>query len=66
MSGWKVLSGSPTPEELAAVVLVLGSTGEAPEDAKAARRADGWSSYRRAMRPWIAPGPGAWQAHVQR
>jgi hypothetical protein len=59
-----VLSGKPTPEELAAVVVVLSAV-------RAYRNADGaaaapprsqWAARSRLLRPEVVPGPGAWRA----
>ena len=64
---WQVVSGSPTPEELAAIVVVLGSAGggsSAP--ASDQPRVGGWRSHVRTMRPALHPGPGAWKAAVRR
>ena len=56
-----VIKGSPTDDELAAVIAVLttlqaagGAGGEIP-------RPSGWSAYWRSVRPVVPPGPGAWR-----
>ena len=58
---FSVVKGSPTDDELAAVIAVLttlqatgGAGGEIP-------RPSGWSAYWRSVRPVVAPGPGAWR-----
>jgi hypothetical protein len=59
---FSVVKGSPTDDELAAVITVLttlqrtGSAtgGETP-------RPSGWSAYWRSVRPVVARGPGAWR-----
>lgn len=62
-----VVSGAPTPEELAAVVTVLsaaaGGAGRAddPGEVRTDRpRVGGWKSYGRTLRRAVQPGPGAW------
>lgn len=65
MNTWKVVAGSPTPEELAAIVLVLGRGGEPAAGEAPARPATGWALHRRGRRPWVRPGPGGWRAAVR-
>jgi|LSQX01.1.fsa_nt_gb hypothetical protein len=60
-----VVSGSPTPEELAAIVAVV-TAGAAAGTEEAPRPADrprigGWKSYTRVLRGATYPGPGAWR-----
>ncbi len=60
----RVLAGSPTPEELAAVTAVLAAL-EAEESAAAARRTvprgqSGWQESQRSLRVPLHPGPGRW------
>jgi hypothetical protein len=57
---FRVVKGSPTDEELAALVAVLtlrsgGGTAE-PET-----RESGWSAYWRSVRAPVQPGPEAWR-----
>lgn len=60
-----VVSGSPTPEEMAAIITVLaaaGSQGPAevhPREHKPSM--GGWKSYVRTLRKSFYPGPGAWR-----
>lgn len=59
----EVVAGSPTPEELAAVLTVVSAVagGDAPaERPRADRSPAGWGSYWRAVRREHRPGPGAW------
>lgn len=60
-----VVHGSPTPEEIAALVVVLMSrpptTSPAPQP-----NPSGWSAYRRGVRAPLAPGPGAWRTAADR
>ncbi|SDD83608.1 acyl-CoA carboxylase subunit epsilon [Auraticoccus monumenti] len=61
----QVVSGDPTPEELAAIVVVLGSrTAPAPDEP--APSSTGWSAHWRRVRRPPLPGPGAWQASAWR
>jgi Acyl-CoA carboxylase epsilon subunit len=57
---FQVIKGSPTEEELAALVAVfsLRSGGVAAE---AEPRASGWSAYWRSVRAPVQPGPEAWR-----
>ena len=58
-----VLAGSPTEEELAALVVVL-TAAAAPEPAGVRSDrplAGGWKSYGRTLRRAHHPGPGAWR-----
>jgi hypothetical protein len=63
MSPIKVLHGSPTPEELAAVVAVVSARAAAA--ASAPRGEDGpasrWADRARAMRRMPRPGRDAWR-----
>ncbi|WP_114561042.1 acyl-CoA carboxylase subunit epsilon [Desertihabitans aurantiacus] len=57
----QVVSGDPTPEELAALVVVLQSRSGAAEPPQPPP--SGWSAHwRRTRPPLLAPRPGAWQA----
>jgi hypothetical protein len=59
----RIVSGSPTPEELAAVTAIVAAgssgAGDAPE-----RRAirGGWSDPAARHRPALIPGPNAWRS----
>jgi Acyl-CoA carboxylase epsilon subunit len=57
---FQVVKGSPTEEELAALVALfsLRSGGVAVE---AESRASGWSAYWRSVRAPVQPGPEAWR-----
>jgi hypothetical protein len=59
-----VVKGSPTDEELAAVVTVLtaaAATSEPVTDRSDKPLAGGWKSYTRTVRQTRHPGPGAWR-----
>ena len=57
----RVVSGQPTPEELAALVVVLSA--QPPPEAPASRaRPSGWADRGSALRAPLVPGPGAWRA----
>jgi acyl-CoA carboxylase epsilon subunit len=68
---FSVVKGSPTEDELAAVMTVLtarfarqnqkeqGQKEQGHEDAAPART--GWSAYWRSVRSPIQPGPNAWR-----
>jgi hypothetical protein len=56
----RVVSGNPTPEEVAALVAVLAASGDGGE-APAPRCPPAWSHPRRLVRATPAHGPGAWR-----
>ena len=63
---FSVVKGSPTEDELAAVMTVLttrfarpGRERQGAENATSART--GWSAYWRSVRSPIQPGPSAWR-----
>jgi hypothetical protein len=62
-SALTIVSGRPTPEETAAVVVVLSALADqgasAPDDPPTPSQ---WSARSRFMRAPVAPGPGAWRA----
>ena len=60
---FQVVKGSPTEEELAAVITVLSAALAAGGPrAVAPAPAAGWSAYWRSVRAPLQAGPGAWQA----
>jgi hypothetical protein len=58
---FSVVKGSPTEDELAAVLTVLSTRlgRQRKEDPTPAR--SGWSAYWRSVRSPIQPGPSAWR-----
>lgn len=58
-----VVSGSPTPEELAAILTVVSmATASVPtEPPRGQPRAGGWKSYWRSIRAPFHHGPGGWR-----
>ncbi len=56
----RVVKGDPTPEELAALVAVLGSMGGG--EAPAPRRTPAWSAPRHRHREPHHHGTGGWRA----
>jgi Acyl-CoA carboxylase epsilon subunit len=58
---FSIVKGSPTEDELAAVMTVLTIRFARPrqEETKSART--GWSAYWRSVRSPIQPGPSAWR-----
>jgi hypothetical protein len=56
----RVVTGDPSPEELAALVVVLASLGGS--DAAPARRTPVWNAPRRLVRSTHRHGPDAWRA----
>jgi hypothetical protein len=60
----RVVKGEPTPEELAALVIVVSaraaSSASAPTSEPA--RAGDWATYWRTARRPLHPGPNRWRA----
>ena len=56
----RVVKGDPTPEELAALVAVIGAMGGG--EAPAPRRTSAWSAPRRRHREPLHHGAGGWRA----
>lgn len=62
----RVLAGNPTPEEMAAVTVVLTLVAQAPEPAAAAIPIGGWADPSLRLGRTLPPGPGAWRASASR
>ncbi len=58
---FSVTKGSPTDEELAAVLVVLSSLSGSGSGQPAEPSVSGWSAYWRSVRPPLQPGPGVWR-----
>jgi hypothetical protein len=58
---FSVVKGSPTEDELAAVMTVLTIRFARPRQEEATPVRSGWSAYWRAVRSPIQPGPSAWR-----
>jgi acyl-CoA carboxylase epsilon subunit len=56
-----VVKGSPTEDELAAVVTVLTTEFNRPRQGETKPAQSGWSAYWRSVRSPIQPGPTAWR-----
>ena len=56
----RVVSGDPTPEELAALVAVVASLGSAA--AAPPRRTPEWQAHHRKVRATYPQGPGGWRS----
>jgi hypothetical protein len=57
---FSVVKGSPTDEEVAALVAVLALWSRHPEP-EPASSPSGWSAYWRSVRAPLSPGPNAWR-----
>jgi hypothetical protein len=58
----RIVSGSPSPEELAALTaIVAAASGSGDAPAPVARRG-GWSDPSRQHRSLLAPGPNGWRS----
>ncbi|MEI6362286.1 MAG: acyl-CoA carboxylase subunit epsilon [Actinomycetes bacterium] len=55
----RIVSGSPTPDEVAIIVAVMAGRGRPAEDAP---QFSLWSRKSRQVRPSLRPGFGAWRA----
>ena len=60
----RVVSGSPSDEELAALTAIVSLAGGGDE-AEAPARAGRWNDPATLVRRPLVPGPGAWQAAVR-
>jgi Acyl-CoA carboxylase epsilon subunit len=56
---FSVVKGSPTEDELEAVITVLTTRFARPRQEQPAQT--GWSAYWRSVRSPIQPGPSAWR-----
>jgi hypothetical protein len=58
---FSVVKGSPTEDELAAVVTALTTHYAHPRQGETRPARSGWSAYWRSVRSPIQPGPSAWR-----
>ena len=56
-----VVKGSPTEDELEAVMTVLTAQFTRPRQEQPTPAHSGWSAYWRSVRSPIQPGPSAWR-----
>jgi hypothetical protein len=63
-AGLRITAGQPTPQETAAVIVVLTALAArtAADGAPARAPRSSWNEASRALRPALRPGPGAWRA----
>jgi hypothetical protein len=61
VSTLQIAKGSPTPEELAALITVIAARSAVPAPADP-ERASNWATYWRNARSPFHPGPGQWRA----
>lgn len=57
----RIVSGSPTPDEVAVIVSVLAGRGGASEETP---QFSLWARKSRMTRPMLRPGFGAWRASM--
>lgn len=62
----RVIAGNPTPEEVAAVTVVLTLVGQAPEPVADPTPVGGWADPSLRLHRALPPGPGAWRASAWR
>jgi acyl-CoA carboxylase epsilon subunit len=58
---FSVVKGSPTEDELEAVIAVLTTRFARPRREQPRPAQKGWSAYWRSVRSPIQPGPSAWR-----
>ncbi|HEY5820794.1 MAG TPA: acyl-CoA carboxylase subunit epsilon [Propionibacteriaceae bacterium] len=58
---FSIVKGTPTDEELAAVIAALSSRTPTAPDAPRQPSPSGWSAYWRTVRTPTHPGPGVWR-----
>ena len=61
MTVLRVVRGTATPEELAAVVVLLARAGGTAADAAAPEEPSRWADRSAGHRRPLRPGPGAWR-----
>jgi hypothetical protein len=62
---FRVVKGSPTEEELAALIAVLALRRGTAAPSSPSPRESGWSAYWRSVRAPVQPGPEAWRMSAQ-
>ena len=58
---FSIVKGSPTEDELAAVMTELTTRFGRPHEEETKPTRTGWSAYWRSVRSPIQPGPSAWR-----
>jgi hypothetical protein len=58
---FSIVKGSPTEDELAAVMIVLSAQFARSRQDETGPARSGWSAYWRTVRSPIQPGPSAWR-----
>ena len=61
----RVISGSPTPEELAVVTALVAASGGGGEEPAPRVRRGGWSDPQALHRREVVPGPNAWRSSLR-
>jgi hypothetical protein len=62
----RIVKGEPTPEELAALTVLLAAASAAQAEDDQPERRGGWADPAHRLRQPLFPAPGAWQAAVRR
>lgn len=62
----RLVRGTASPEEIAALFAVLSAVSAGDESPPAARTASAWMARERLVRRPLTPGPGAWRASAWR
>jgi hypothetical protein len=58
----RVVSGSPTPEELAVLAALVATAPALAEPAPSRPSRGGWADHLRSHRRELVPGPNAWRS----
>ncbi len=61
----RVVSGSPTAEELAVLTAVVSAAGGGGEEPATRTRRGSWNDRAAQFRPPLTPGPNAWRASLR-
>jgi hypothetical protein len=60
-----IVKGNPTPEEIAALTVVLAAASQGGEEAEQQRLVGGWGDPGSTLRTPLRPGAGAWRMSVR-
>ena len=61
----RIVTGSPTPEELAVLTALVSASGGGGDDAARKPRRGGWNDPSAQHRRPLIPGPNAWRSTVR-
>jgi Acyl-CoA carboxylase epsilon subunit len=61
----RIVSGTPSPEELAALAAVIAAASGGEDQPRARVRRGGWNDPAAQHRPQLIPGPNAWRSSLR-